>query len=215
MCRNFTYAKVMKRQSTETAKNLILDEVTPQLVPGRRTGPPPIEASELGVSVFETAIPMARMSAGIETKLLSEINEHMKILIDTYGRTTGMRAPPIEALALRMMTIMNEIDVQTDGIIKGDESANMTTDGILMDLEQVHPCTTSTTSAASTVQASSVMANVFEPDVEPDVPMASDFPTTEVDADAISLPTTPESGRTTTRIAGLKGHRVHLPKSET
>jgi hypothetical protein len=142
---------------------------------------------------------------------LIEINKHMIILIDTYGRTTGMRAPPIEALALRMMTIMNEIDVQTDGIIKGDESANMTTDGILMDLEQVHPCTTSTTSAASTVQASSVMANIFEPDV----PMASDFPTTEVDADGISMPTTPESGRTTTSIEGLNGHRVHLPKSET
>jgi hypothetical protein len=140
---------------------------------------------------------------------LSEINEHMKILIDTYGRTTGMRAPPIEALALRMMTIMNEIDVQTDGIIKGDESANMTTDGILMDLEQV--ISRSTTSAASTVQASSVMANIFEPDV----PMASDFPTTEVDADGISMPTTPESGRTTTSIEGLNGHRVHLPKSET
>jgi hypothetical protein len=108
-----------------------------------------------------------------------------------------------------MMTIMNEIDVQTDGIIKGDESANMTTDGILMDLEQV--ISRSTTSAASTVQASSVMANIFEPDV----PMASDFPTTEVDADGISMPTTPESGRTTTSIEGLNGHRVHLPKSET
>jgi hypothetical protein len=119
-----------------------------------------------------------------------------------------MRAPPIEALALRMMTIMNEIDVQTDGIIKGDESANMTTDGILMDLEQV--ISRSTTSAASTVEASSVKANV----VEPNVPMAADGTTNEVDADTMSLPTTPESGRTTTRIAGLKGHRVHLPKSE-
>jgi hypothetical protein len=35
VCRNFTYAMVMKRQSTETAQNLILDEVTPQFVPGR------------------------------------------------------------------------------------------------------------------------------------------------------------------------------------
>jgi hypothetical protein len=268
MGRNATYAMVMKRQSTETAQNLILDEVTPQFVPGRRprTSPPPIEASELGVNVFEPVMLMTEVFEDLElrntsktvhrindvinvqghtartspspaealalnvknvnefnvpmdevhedlnaAKLLSEINEHMKILIDTYGRTTGMRAPPIEALALRMMTIMNEIDVQTDGIIKGDESANMTTDGILMDLEQVHPCTTSTTSAASTVQASSVMANIFEPDV----PMASDFPTTEVDADGISMPTTPESGRTTTSIEGLNGHRVHLPKSET
>jgi hypothetical protein len=81
--------------------------------------------------------------------------------------------------------------------------------GILMDLEQV--VSRCTTSAASTVEASSVKANM----VEPNVPMPADFPTTEVDADAISLPTTPESGRTTKRIAGLKGHRVHLPKSET
>ena len=111
------------------------------------------------------------------------------------------------------MEVMDGSTVPTDGIITGNEPANMPTIGILMDLEQV--VSRCTTSAASTVQASSVMANVFEPDVEPDVPMASDFPTTEVDADAISLPTTPESGRTTTRIAGLKGHRVHLPKSET
>jgi hypothetical protein len=48
---------VMKRQSTETAQNLILDEVTPQFVPGRRrrTSPPPVEASNLGVDVFEPA----------------------------------------------------------------------------------------------------------------------------------------------------------------
>lgn len=135
-------------------------------------------------------------------------NEHL-ILIDTYGRATGVRTSPIDALALRMVMIVDEIDVKTDGIIKGNEPANMSTIGILMDLEQV--VSRCTTSAAQTVQASSVRANVFEPDV----PMASDFPTTEVDADAISLPTTPESGRTTTRIAGLKGHRLHLPKSET
>ena len=87
-----------------------------------------------------------------EPKLLSAINEHMNILTDTYGRTTGMRAPPIEALALRMMMIVDENDVPTDdmdGIIKGNEPANMSTIGILMDLEQVHPCTTSTTSAAA------------------------------------------------------------------
>jgi hypothetical protein len=140
---------------------------------------------------------------------LIEINKHMLILTDTYGRTTGMRAPPIEAVAVTMMTIVNEIDVQTDGIIKGNEPANMSTIGILMDLEQV--ISRCTTSAASTVEASSVKANM----VEPNVPMAADGTTNEVDADAISMPTTPESGRTTTRIEGLKGHRVHLPKSET
>jgi hypothetical protein len=120
-----------------------------------------------------------------------------------------MRTPPIEAVAVTMMMIVNEIDVQTDGIIKGNEPANMSTIGILMDLEQV--VSRCTTSAASTVEASSVEANV----VEPNVPMAADGTTNEVDADAISMPTTPESGRTTTRIEGLKGHRVHLPKSET
>jgi hypothetical protein len=203
---------VRKRQSTETAQSMILVEVTPQLVPGRRprTSPPPIEATKLGMNVFEPAIPMAEVHAELdEAKLLSEINEHMNILIDTYGRTTGMRTPPIEAVALRMMTIVNEIDVQADGIINGNEPANMSTNGILMDLEQV--ISRSATSAASTVEASSVKANV----VEPNVPMAADGTTNEVDADAISMPTTPESGRTTTRIAGLKGHRVHLPKSET
>ena len=99
-----------------------------------------------------------------EPKLLSAINEHMNILTDTYGRTTGMRAPPIEALALRLMMIVDENDVPTDdmdGIIKGNEPANMSTIGILMDLEQVRPCTTSTASAASTVPASSVEANVY------------------------------------------------------
>jgi hypothetical protein len=87
-----------------------------------------------------------------EPKLLSEINEH---LIDTYGRTTGVRTSPIEALALSMMMI--ETDVPVDGIIAGDASGNMSTSGILVDLERVHPCTTSTKSAASTAPASSVV----------------------------------------------------------
>ena len=91
---------VSRRKSIETLqKGTVLN--TPQIVPGRnpRTSVPTDETSKLSVNVFETAIPMAKMSAGIETKLLSEINEHMTILIDTYGRTTGMRTPPIEALA--------------------------------------------------------------------------------------------------------------------
>jgi hypothetical protein len=87
-----------------------------------------------------------------EPKLLSEINEH---LIDTYGRTTGVRTSPIEALALSMMMI--ETDVPVDGIIAGDASGNMSTSGILVDIERVHPCTTSTKSAASTAPASSVV----------------------------------------------------------
>jgi hypothetical protein len=107
------------------------------------------------------------------------------------------------------MEVMDGSTVPTDGIITGNEPANMPTIGILMDLEQV--ISRCTTSDASTVEASSMEANV----VEPNVPMAADGTTNEVDADAISMPTTPESGRTTTRIEGLKGHRVHLPKSET
>ena len=105
------------------------------------------------------------------------------------------------------MEIMDGSTVPTDGIITGNEPANMPTIGILMDLEQV--ISRCTTSDASTVEASSMEANV----VEPNVPMAADGPTNEVDADMISMPTTPESGRTTTRIEGLDGHRVHLPKS--
>jgi hypothetical protein len=194
MGRNATYAMVMKRQSTETAQNLILDEVTPQFVPGRgpRTSPPPIEASNLGVNmiepvmlmtevfadlsrrksietlqegtvlnapqivpgrnprmnvptvkasnvkmnVFEPAIPMAEVHAELdEAKLLSEINEHMKILLDPYGRTTGVRPSPVEALALRMMMIVYETDLPVDGIVKGNEPTTMSEMGILMDLE--------------------------------------------------------------------------------
>jgi hypothetical protein len=143
-----------------------------------------------------------------ETKLLSEINEHL-IFIDAYGRATGVRTSPIEALALRMMMIEDETDLPVDGIVKGNEPTIMSEMGILMDLGQV--VSRCTTSAASTVEASSVKANV----VEPNVPMAADGTTNEVDADTMSLPTTPESGRTTTSIEGLNGHRVHLPKSET
>jgi hypothetical protein len=204
------FADLSRRKSIETLqKGTVLN--TPQIVPGRdpRTSAPPDETSKLGMNVFENVSVNEVQEELNEPELLSEINEHMNILIDTYGRTTGMRTPPIEAVAVTMMMIVNEIDVQTDGIIKGNEPANMSTIGILMDLEQV--VSRCTTSAASTVEASSVEANV----VEPNVPMAADGTTNEVDADAISMPTTPESGRTTTRIEGLKGHRVHLPKSET
>jgi hypothetical protein len=105
------------------------------------------------------------------------------------------------------MKIVYEYNVPTDNIFKGNEPANMSEMGNLMGLEQV----VSRISTATTVEASSMEANV----VEPNVPMAADGPTNEVDADMISMPTTPESGRTTTRIEGLDGHRVHLPKFET
>ncbi len=118
------------------------------------------------MSVYEFNVPMNEVHEVHEdldeAKLLSEINKHMIILVDTYGRMTGMRAPPIEELALRMMMIVDKNDIPTDdmdGIIKGNEPANMSTIGILMDLEQVRPCTAS---AASTVPTSSVKVNVHE-----------------------------------------------------
>ena len=70
-----------------------------------------------------------------ETKLLSEINEHMIILLDPYGRTAGVRPSPVEALALRMMMIVYETDLPMDGIVKGNEPTTMSEMGILMDLE--------------------------------------------------------------------------------
>jgi len=212
---------VMKRQSTETAQNMALVEVTPQFVPGRRprTSAPPVEPATLCVNVFEPAVPMTEVYADLElrntnatvhrindminaqgytartspspaaalalnvmsvyefnvpmdavhedqlneAKLLSEINEHMKILLDPYGRTTEGRPSPVEALALRMMTVVYETDVPTDGIITGNEPANMSTSGILMSLEQVvSRCTPSTTNTASTVRASGVVTNPNE-----------------------------------------------------
>ena len=186
-----------------------LEQAVSRCTPSTTSTATTVQASSVMANVFETAIPMAKVYADLdEAQLLSEINEHMN-LIDTYGRTTGMRTSPIEALVLRMVMIVDETDVPVDGIVKGNAPTIRSEMGILMDLEQV--VSRCTTSAASTVEASSVKANM----VEPNVPMPADFPTTEVDADAISLPTTPESGRTTKRIAGLKGHRVHLPKSET
>ena len=70
MCRNATYAMVMMRQSSETPQNLILDEVTPQFVPGRlpRTSPPPIEASELGVNVIEQVMVMTEVFADLSRR---------------------------------------------------------------------------------------------------------------------------------------------------
>ena len=118
----------------------------------------------MSMSVFETAITMAKIHEDLneEAMLLSEINEHSLIVVDPYGRTTGIRPSPVEALALRMV-IVYEPDVPTDEIIKGNEPAMMSEIGNLMDLEQVvSRCTTSTTNAASTVRASGVVKNLNE-----------------------------------------------------
>ena len=113
----------------------------------------------MGVDVFETAIPMAKVYADLdEAQLLSKINEHMN-LIDTYGRATGVRTSPIEALALRMVMIVDETDVPVDGIVKGNAPTIRSEIGILMDLEQV--VSRCTTSAASTVTATVMEVNVY------------------------------------------------------
>jgi hypothetical protein len=158
------YADLEMRNASETVHRI--NDVINVQGHTARTSPSPAEALALNVkNVNEFNVPVDEVHDDLNaTKLLSEINEHMTILIDTYGRTTGMRTPPIEALALRMMMIVDENNVPTDDmddIVKGNEPANMSTTGILMDLEQVHPCTTSTASAASTVPASSVEVNVY------------------------------------------------------
>jgi hypothetical protein len=95
-----------------------------------------VEASSVEVNVFKPAIPMATVYADQdEAQLLSEINEHMAILLDPYGRTTGVRPSPVEALALRMVMIVYKTDLPVDGIVKGNEPTTMSEMGILMDLE--------------------------------------------------------------------------------
>ena len=119
----------------------------------------------MSVNVFEPAITMVKLHEELHeaAMLLSEINEHSLIVVDTDGRTTEIRPSPVEALMMMMM-IVYETDVPTDDIIKGNEPAIMSKIGNLMDLEQVvSRCTTSTTSTASTVKASSVEVNIFEP----------------------------------------------------
>ena len=128
---------VSRRKSIETLQEgTVLN--APQIVPGRhpRMNVPTIKASNVELNVFEPAIPMAEVHAELDkAKLLSEINEHMKILLDPYGRTTGVRPSPVEALALRMMMIVYETDLPMDGIVKGNEPTTMSEMGILMDLE--------------------------------------------------------------------------------
>jgi hypothetical protein len=78
---------VMTRQSTETAQSLILDEVTPQFVPGRRprTSPPPIEASKLGVNVFEPAVPVTEVYADLEMRNANETVHRINDVINVQG----------------------------------------------------------------------------------------------------------------------------------
>ena len=62
-----------------------------------------------------------------------------------------------------MVMIVYETEVPVDDINKGNEPANMSTSGILMNLEQVvSRCTTSTTTTVSTVTASGVVTNLNE-----------------------------------------------------
>jgi hypothetical protein len=105
VCRNFTYAMVLKRQSTETAQNLILDEVTPQFVPGRRTSPPPIEASELGVNVIEPVMVMTEVFADLSRRKSIETLKEGTVLNTPQivpGRIPRTSAPPVEPATLCM-----------------------------------------------------------------------------------------------------------------
>ena len=129
----------------------------------------------MSVNVFEPAITMVKLHEELHeaAMLLSEINEHSLIVVDTDGRTTEIRPSPVEALMMMMM-IVYATDVPTDDIIKGNEIAIMSEIGNLMDLEQVvSRCTTSTTSAASTVGASRSM----EPNVYVTETMTTEFGT--------------------------------------
>ena len=129
------FADLCRRKSIETLQEgTVLN--TPQIVPGRnpRTSAPPDETSKLGMNVFENVSVNEVHEELNETKLLSEINEHL-IFIDTYGRATGVRTSPIEALALIMVMIVDETDIPMDGIVKGNEPTIMSEMGILMDLE--------------------------------------------------------------------------------
>ena len=69
----------------------------------------------MSVNVFEPAITMAKLHEDPHeaAMLLSEINEHSLIVVDTDGRTTEIRPSPVEALALMMM-IVYETDVPGD-----------------------------------------------------------------------------------------------------
>ena len=139
------------RNASETVHRI--NDVTNVQGHTARMSPSPIEALALNMkNVNEFNVPMDEVHEDLNAaKLLSEINEHSLIVVDTYGRTTGIRPSPVEALALRMM-IVYETDVPTDDIIKGNEPAIMSMIGNLTDLEQVvSRCTTSTTSTASTV----------------------------------------------------------------
>ena len=85
MGRNTTYAMVMMRQSSETPQNLILDKVTPQFVPGRRTSPPPIEASELGVNVIEPVMVMTEVFADLSRRKSIETLQEGTVLNTPHG----------------------------------------------------------------------------------------------------------------------------------
>jgi hypothetical protein len=100
VCRNFTYAQVMKRQSTETAQNMILDKVTPQFVPGRRTSPSPIEASKMGVSVIAPIMLMTEVFADLCRRKSIEALQEGTVLNTPQivpGRNPRTSVPTVDA----------------------------------------------------------------------------------------------------------------------
>ena len=80
---------------------MILDEVAPQFVPGRRprVSSPPIEVSELSVNVFEPAITMAKLHEDLQeaAMLLSEVNEHSLIVVRRCNTSTTSAASTVGA----------------------------------------------------------------------------------------------------------------------
>ena len=110
---------VMKRQSTETAQNLILDEVTPQFVPGRRprTSPPPIEASELGVNVIEPVMVMTEVFADLSRRKSIETLQKGTVLNTPQivpGRDPRTSAPPDETSKLGVNVFEPTVPVTED-----------------------------------------------------------------------------------------------------
>ena len=126
---------VLKRQSTETAQNLILDEVTPQFVPGRRprTSPPPIEASELGVNVFEPVMLMTEVFEDLELRNTSKTVHRINDVINVQGHTARTSPSPAEALALNVKNV-NEFNVPMDEVHEDLNAAKLLSEiNILID----------------------------------------------------------------------------------
>jgi hypothetical protein len=109
------------------------------------------------MNVFEPAIPMAKVHADLND---AQARKHITtVVIALQCLPTSTSPSPAEAVelsALSVLKIVYEYNVPTDHIFKGNEPANLSKMGNLIDLEQV----VSQISTATTVEAPSVEANV-------------------------------------------------------